>query len=139
MKQATVAGITVALGPVLQGCGGDENETTDCPTISNPGACINDSGECHWDIETVEEQCNLQENFDEALFNATKPETIADAPGALTFEGCADYDAVVAQRCVSVCEIDYNLPDMASEGRSEDENLLYKEMCTEEIMFVLKL
>jgi hypothetical protein len=135
MKQATVAGITVALGPVLQGCGGDENDPTDCGTISSPDACINNQEECHWDIETVEEQCNLQEDFDEALFNATKPETIEQAPGDLTFLGCADYDAVVAQRCVSVCEIDYNLPEMASQDRSEDENLLYKEMCTEEVMF----
>jgi hypothetical protein len=134
MKQATVAGITVALGPVLQGCGGEENESVDCGTL-DPQGCIIGNGECHWDNETVEEQCNLQENFDEALFDATKPANIDEAPGALTFEGCADYDAVVAQRCVSVCEIDYNLPENESQGRSEDENLLYKEMCTEEIMF----
>jgi len=127
MKQATVAGITVALGPVLQGCGGDENDPTDCGTISSPDTCINNRGECHWDIETIEEDCILQDDFDDALFTLTAPDSLqADdiASSQLTFDGCSAYDAVVAQRCTSKCELDltYRLAEksLADESGSQD-------------------
>jgi hypothetical protein len=127
MKQATVAGITVAMGPVLQGCGDPDPPSRSCAGLS-ANDCItnNEASECAWDLETSEEACILQDDFDQALFNATKPMGDISQDAAqdsdFTFEGCAEYDAVPAQRCLSQCEWvdDYKMPGGESNIRLDD-------------------
>lgn len=137
MKQATVAGITVAMGPVLHGCGGDDDLQQSC-IGRDAQACIlnNDDGACHWDPETEEEACFLEPDFDSALFNATAPLSLQPSDleeNNLTWEGCAEYDAVIAQRCLSKCEVDlsYRLKEKATSDESGRPDIRYQLLCSE--------
>lgn len=134
MKAVIAATAGVAVPMILQGCeGGEDPPSSDC-LILEARECVSETNNCQWDPATQPEECELQEDFDDILFELTAPTTQGGEDSKIKFgnaedpdeiESCEDYQAVPAQRCYAPCE----LPDFQmTKNGALSQNIRFEDM-----------